>query len=158
MDLVRWSAFSCTITFNSIGNSFFLLLSFISKNISVNGLNVQVGKVHSLAMMFHHPFSQELKAFVVLDELKISKAIRLQELIDHLLMFLISLKKSNLNFVVFLSDKKLFHLQRLIELFDPFSFVASSIASIRSFSSLELSASIDSTLELATTTFSLVCR
>ena len=75
-------------------------------------------KVHSLAMMFHHPFTQELKAFVVLDELKINKAFRLQELIDHLLTFLISVKKSSLNFVVFLSNKKLFHLQRLIVLFD----------------------------------------
>lgn len=71
-----------------------------------------------MATMFHHPSTLELKAFVALDELMVSKVLRLQELINHLLTFLISKKKSSLNLVVFLSEEKLLHLQCLIELFD----------------------------------------
>ena len=118
MSLVRWSTFSCTITFNNNGSSLFLLLGFINKNIGIDCLKVQVGEVHNLAMMFHRPSAQKLKAFVVLDELEVSKVLSLQELINHFLTFLISSKKSSLNFIIFFGDKKFLHLQRLVKLFD----------------------------------------
>ena len=58
-------------------SSFLLLFNFISKNFSINGLKVKVGEVHSLTMMFRRPSTQKLKAFVILDELKVRKALRL---------------------------------------------------------------------------------
>ena len=58
-------------------SSFLLLFNFISKNFSINGLKVKVGEVHSLIMMFCRPSAQKLKAFVILDELKVRKALRL---------------------------------------------------------------------------------
>lgn len=115
--LVCWTTFSCTISFNSSESSFSLLHSFISKNLGIDGLNLQVGEVHSLAMMFHRLSGQKLKAFVVLDELKVKEALRLQELTNHFLTFFISPKKSNLNFVIFLRDEKFLHLYCFIELF-----------------------------------------
>ena len=55
--------------------------------------------------MFHRSSVEKLKAFVVLDELKVKKAFRLQELINHFLTLLVSLKKSSLNLIIFLSDE-----------------------------------------------------
>ena len=116
--LIHGSTYNSTISFNNCSNNCFtfLFLGLVSKDLSINGLEVKVRKIHYLVMMLHLPPTKQLKTLEVLDELEIREAIRLQKLGDHFLTLLVSLQKGSLNFLIFLNDVHLFHLQCILEL------------------------------------------
>ena len=58
-----------------------------NKNLSTNSLEIEIGDVHGLAMMLHHPPTKKLEVFVVLNEQKVRKIFKLHELVNNLLSF-----------------------------------------------------------------------
>ena len=79
---------------------------------------VKVEKIHCLIMMLHLPSAKKLKTFVVLDKLKVKKALGLQKLGNQFFTPLIGLLKSNLDLIVLLCNECFLNLQRLTELLD----------------------------------------
>lgn len=114
------SIFNCVHPSNGSSSSSFLFLGLVSKNFSVNRLEVKVGEIHCLVMMIHRPSKKNFKTLIVLNKLKIRELFRLYEILYDLFTFRIGLQKSSLDLFILLNDGHLYRPQHLFKFLDLF--------------------------------------